>query len=366
MTAGFYSPLPPASTGVADYSAALLAALRKMGRVDVSPERCDVPLYHLGNNELHAGIYRRALQHPGVIVLHDAVLHHFLLGQLDARAYVEEFTYNYGEWNRGTAEELWRARAGSGADFRYFQFPMLKRVAECSRAVIVHNPAAARMVREHAAAACVVEIPFLFEQPALPAADEVTRYRERAGLPRDGFLFGVFGYLRESKRLNTVLEAFARLHADRPQTSLLVAGSFVSSDLERAVTPFLAAPGVVRVPHLSQQDFRLAAGAVDACINLRYPAAGETSAIAIQFMGIGKPVLLTDSEECSRFPEDGCVRVASGIEEADSLWNHLVLLESVREVARAIGRRGAEHIREHHQIEQVAQRYWETLCAHSG
>ena len=44
----------------------------------------------------------------------------------------------------GLAEELWQARAASGADHRYFQFPMLKRVAERSRAVIVHNPAAAR------------------------------------------------------------------------------------------------------------------------------------------------------------------------------------------------------------------------------
>ena len=366
MTVGFYSPLPPARTGVADYSAALLAALRRIGSVDVAPERCDVPLYHLGNNELHAGIYRRALEHPGVIVLHDAVLHHFLLGQLDARAYVEEFTFNYGEWNRGTAEELWRARAASGADHRYFQFPMLKRVAERSRAVIVHNPAAARIVREHAAGACVVEIPFLFEEPAQPVADEVARYRQRVGLAPGSFVFGVFGYLRESKRLGAVLDTFARLHAGEAQTSLLVAGSFVSSDLERAVAPLLAAPGVVRVPHLSKRDFWLASGAVDACINLRYPAAGETSAIAIQFMGIGKPVLVTEAEECSRFPEDGCVRVTPGIEEADSLWNHMVLLRSVPEVGRAIGQRGAGHIREHHQIERIAQLYWDTLCAHSG
>jgi glycosyltransferase involved in cell wall biosynthesis len=366
VTVGFYSPLPPARTGVADYSAALLAALQKIGRVDVCPERCDVPLYHLGNNELHADIYRRALEHPGVVVLHDAVLHHFLLGQLDAHAYVEEFTYNYGEWNRGLAEELWRARAASGADHRYFQFPMLKRVAERARAVIVHNPAAARMVREHAAGACVVEIPFLFEKPVLPATDDVARYRGRVGLPLEGFRFGVFGYLRESKRLGTVLETFARLHADQAHTSLLVAGSFVSTDLEQATRPLMAAPGVVSVPHLSTRDFWLAASAVDACINLRYPTGGETSAIAIQFMGIGKPVLLTESEECSRFPEDACVRVAPGIEEADSLRHHMGLLTSVPEVARAIGERGARHIREHHQIERIAQLYWDTLCAHSG
>ena len=153
MTAGFFSPLPPARTGVADYAAALLAELRRHGRVEVAPERCDVALYHLGNNGLHAEIYRRAIASPGVVVLHDAVLHHFFLGQLSEAAYIDEFVYNYGEWNRGLGRELWRARAGSASDDRYFRYPMLKRVAERSRAVVVHNPAAAAAVTEHAPAA---------------------------------------------------------------------------------------------------------------------------------------------------------------------------------------------------------------------
>ena len=96
MTVGFYSPTPPARTGVADYSAALLAELRRHGRVNMAPDHCDVALYHLGNNALHAEIYRRALDRPGVVTLHDAVLHHFLLGQLDEPGYIEEFVYNYG------------------------------------------------------------------------------------------------------------------------------------------------------------------------------------------------------------------------------------------------------------------------------
>ena len=366
MTVGFYSPLPPARTGVADYSAALLRALQRIGSVEICPERCDAALYHLGNNELHAAIYRRALEHPGIVVLHDAVIHHFLLGQLDRAAYLDEFAYNYGEWNRGLAEELWQGRAASGADHRYFQFPMLKRVAERSRAVIVHNPAAARMVREHAPGACVVEIPFLFEEPALPPADQVERYRQRIGLPHDTFRFGVFGYLRESKRVASVLETFARVHAELPQTSLLIAGSFASSDMQRAVAPLLTMPGVVRAPYLSESDFWLAAGAVDACINLRYPTAGETSAIAVQFMGIGKPVMLTEAEECAPFPEDAIIRITAGVAERESLRYHLGLLISLPEVARAIGERGARHIREHHQIERIARRYWDTLCAHFG
>ena len=58
MTVGFYSPLPPARTGVADYAATLLAELRRHACVELAPARSDVALYHLGNNALHAAIYR--------------------------------------------------------------------------------------------------------------------------------------------------------------------------------------------------------------------------------------------------------------------------------------------------------------------
>jgi glycosyltransferase involved in cell wall biosynthesis len=358
--------MPPARTGVADYAAALAAELRRHGRVKMAPAATpgpgDVALYHLGNNALHAQIYRRALERPGVVTLHDAVLQHFLLGQLDEAAYIEEFVYNYGEWNRGLARELWRARATSATDSRYFGRPMLRRVAERARAVVVHNPAAARMVKEHAPAARVVEIPHLFQMPALAGEDDVARYRRRLGVEPGTFLFGVFGYLRESKRLPAVLEAFADLHRENPRTALLVAGEFVSTDLERAIEPRLRGAGVVRLGYLQEREFWLAAAAVDACINLRYPAAGETSGITIRLMGIGKPVLVTDAAECARFPEDACLRIASGAAERESLRQHMVLLTSISEVARAIGLRGAGHVGAHHRVERIGKQYWDLLC----
>jgi glycosyltransferase involved in cell wall biosynthesis len=352
--------MPPARTGVADYAAALLEGLRTFGNVALG--RGDIPLYQIGNNGLHAEIYRQALARPGVVVLHDAVLHHFLLGQLDEARYIEEFVYNYGEWNRGLARELWHGRAASGADSRYFAYPMLRRIVERARAVVVHNPAAARIVKEHVPGARVAEIPHLFAPP-VPASDaEILRYRQSLGIGPEVFLFGVFGYLRESKRLIAVLEAFREARADRQHAGLLVAGQFVSTDLERAAAPLLRAPGLWRLPHLREQEFWMAAQAVDGCINLKYPAAGETSGIAIRLMGLGKPVMLSDGEECARFPEDGCIRIPADAGERGSLRDHMILLTSMNEVSRAIGRRGAAHIRAHHRVNDVSRRYWQLLC----
>jgi glycosyltransferase involved in cell wall biosynthesis len=362
LTVGFFSPLPPDRTGVADYAASLLAGLRQLGRVDVVPRHCDVGLYHLGNNALHAAAYRRALEHPGVVVLHDAVLNHFLLGQLTEEQYVEEFVYNYGEWNRGLGRDLWRGRANSAGDERYFRYPMLRRILERARAVVAHNPAAARVVKEHAAGARVVEIPHLFAPPSLPGAAEVSRYRQQIGLDPGAFVFGVFGYLRESKRLPSVLQAFAEVHAQNPRTALLIAGEFVSSTYAAAFSDTSAFPAVVRLPYLSEREFWLAASAVDACINLRYPPAGESSGIAVRLMGIGKPLMVTDGEESARIPEDACLRIAHGSAERESLRQHMILLTSISGVADAIGQRGSGHIAAHHRVNQAARQYWDLLC----
>lgn len=364
MTVGFYSPLPPARTGVADYSAALLAALSAGGSVEVNARNADIALYHIGNNQLHSAIYRRALEVPGVVVLHDAVLHHFLLGWLSEREYIREFVYNYGDWAEDQARALWRGRARSAADPVYFRYPMLKRVAECSLAVIVHNPGAAAMLRSHAPDAAIYEIPHLFAGPAAPpAAWDVIRLRQRLEIPGHVFLFSVFGHLRESKRLASVLRAFERV---RPHAAmaLVVAGDFVSKDLERSLGPLVAAnPHIRRVGFTEEPDFWRYAAASDACINLRYPAAGETSGISIRMMGIAKPVLMNGGLETSRFPEAACVRVDAGPGEEEMLAEYMLWLAGRTGDARAIGQRAAEYVCREHAPRRAAELYWDALTA---
>jgi len=364
LKVGFHSPLPPARTGVADYSAALLRALRPLGQVEVNARQADAHLYHLGNNRLHEEIYRRALVVPGVVVLHDAVLHHFLLGTLSENEYVAEFAYNYGAWSEDQARRLWRNRARSAADPQYFRYALLKRVVERSRAMVVHNPGAAQMVREHVPSAVIHEIPMLFEKPAeTPAPSELLRLRQKMGIASRTFVFGVFGHLRESKRLAAVLRAFERVRRALP-IALLVAGDFGSSDLARAVAPFLRPDrGIYHIGFTEEPDFALYTAAAGACINLRYPAAGETSAISIRLMGAGKPVIMTSGLETSRFRETSCLRVDPGVPEEEMLAEYMLLLASSPFDAERIGRSAAAFIGENHAPGRVARAYWQALTA---
>ena len=124
----YFSPLPPEPSGISDYSRELLPYLARWAEVHLYiddyqladkeiawefpvfnyrefPWRrplydYDCTLYHLGNSAVHRYLYPYVSQHPGVVVLHDWVLHHFLAGQaLDyghSGGYVREMTYAMG------------------------------------------------------------------------------------------------------------------------------------------------------------------------------------------------------------------------------------------------------------------------------
>ena len=84
MKVAFFSPLPPAKSGIADYSAALLDHLTHFADVttftdkNFDPKQFDIAVYQLGNNPFHTFAYEAAMEHPGVVVMHEANLHHLI------------------------------------------------------------------------------------------------------------------------------------------------------------------------------------------------------------------------------------------------------------------------------------------------
>jgi len=115
MSIVFLTPLPPTRTGVAHYASMLIPALRRHVDLTVATSNDQLPatnderIYHLGNNAHHAWIYEEAMRMPGVVVLHDVILHHLIvemtLARGDVEGYVDALRANHGEagaaWARG-------------------------------------------------------------------------------------------------------------------------------------------------------------------------------------------------------------------------------------------------------------------------
>ena len=126
MKVAYFSPLPPSTSGIADYSALLLPALERRVEVDVvRPGRtrpvsdADVSLYHVGNDpDAHAWIVDALRRRAGVVVLHDFVVHHLIagatIGRNDGHAYLSAMEREAGAAGRmlgwGVPVATWRAR----------------------------------------------------------------------------------------------------------------------------------------------------------------------------------------------------------------------------------------------------------------
>jgi glycosyltransferase involved in cell wall biosynthesis len=328
------TPLPPTKTGVAHYASMLLPALGVVsasgrplaneGRPEAHTTRdvrafatldgyrradFDEVIYQLGNNPYHEPMYAEAMREPGVVVLHDLVLHHLIvemtLARGDAPGYVAALEANHGAagaaWARGRA-------AGMHTEMANFLMPASVEVANRSKSVIVHNRYAADRLRSLGVTTPihVVPHPYIRETRAF----DRDAIRARLGLTGKRVI-GFFGFLTSAKRAEVVLEAFSR--ANDPSLALLIVGEPAPNiELPRG-------PGIVSTGYVADEDFPTYYAAADRFVNLRYPSAGETSGTLIRALDAGKPVAVSDYAQFAEFPDDCAFKVPLGAGEVERL-----------------------------------------------
>lgn len=361
MRLAFISPLPPSPTGVAEYSASIIRELRRFDSVDAAEsmapaklDEYDARLYQLGNNRLHDGAYEAALRTPGIVELHDATVHHLLLSRLDRAAYVEEFVYNYGEWSRVLAGQMWERRSRAPSEELYFFHPMLRRVLEKAQTVVVHNRGAEARAREANPDVEVVQIPHYVEPAAQLPSEQVAAVRRRFRVPEGGILISSFGYHRPPKRLQSMLLAAEQL--DLPHR-ILIAGDFVSPTYEASLEGLMKKTQAIRLPHVPDEELAGLIAATDVCVNLRWPTAGETSGFAMKLMAAGKPVLVSECDENSDLPGHAVLKIARGINESEMILEALRTLAQRPDLRQAMGSLAREHVLREHSLEKIGAQY---------
>lgn len=331
MRAAYYSPLPPARTGVAHYSAMLLPALSQRLELEVNPARSSAPsIYQLGNNPHHESIYERAMREPGIVVLHDLVLHHLIvettLARGDADAYVEAMRANHGEagaaWARGRA-------AGLHTEMGNFLLPASVEVARRSRAVIVHNHYAADRLRSFGVATPIHVVPHPYVHD--DAVHDRAALRARLGLTTGHRVVGFFGFLTSAKRAEVVLEAFRVARSRDPRLVLLIVGE-PAPNIDVAK---IAGDGVIATGYVADEEFASYYAIADLLVNLRYPSAGETSGTLIRAFDAGKPVAVSDYAQFAELPDTCVTKIPFGGNEVQSLAEFFLREHDVAAAQRA-------------------------------
>jgi glycosyltransferase involved in cell wall biosynthesis len=308
------TPLPPARSGVAHYSSMIVPALGARAFDSLEDYRradFDEVIYQLGNNPHHEVMYAEAMREPGVVVLHDLVLHHLIvemtLARGDADAYIDALRANHGEpgaaWARGRA-------AGLHSEMGNFLLPASVEIAQRSKSVVVHN----RYARERLLSFGVTTPIHVVPHPYVPETRTFDRdaLRARLGFQKGDRVIGFFGFLTSAKRAEVVLEAFHRVHD--PKLKLLIVGE-PAPNIDVAA---LRGDRIVTTGYVADEDFPSYYAAADRFVNLRYPSAGETSGTLIRAFDAGKPVAVSDYAQFAELPDD-CVFKVPFDDEVDRL-----------------------------------------------
>jgi glycosyltransferase involved in cell wall biosynthesis len=370
MKVAYFSPLPPDTSGIADYSALLLPALERYVEVEVvRPGRtrpladADVALYHVGNNpDAHGWIVDALRRRPGVVVLHDFVLHHLVagltIGRKDGHAYLAAMEREAGVPGRLLGYGVLEGRVPPLWEVRPEEFPLAGQILDRATGLIVHSRYVEARAREHGYDGPLWRIP----HPAWPAPEVVPH--ETTGRP----LIGCFGHLNESKRIPQLLRAFTGLRARRPEARLLVVGSEAPGfDLEGRLERLgLPEEGVVREPYVEEERLWRLMASCDAIVLLRAPTMGETSGSAIRALSLGKPLVVSDVGWFAELPDAVALKVpVGGEEEVEALTGAFEQLADP-EVVREMGAAAREYVAEEHDLDGVARRYAAALESAAG
>jgi glycosyltransferase involved in cell wall biosynthesis len=341
MRLAWFTPLPPTRSGIADYSAELLPVLAATHHIDVfvvgpvpqrlpagpdvtatgsGPDQAPAPgspslqfhgahdfvrrhdrspydlvVYQLGNATCHDYMWPYLVRYPGLLVLHDAQLHHSrakaLLDRQRDGDYRAEFAYCHPEVDPAVADLF---VAGFPGSLPYF-WPMLGVAVRASRAVAVHN---ARLARDLGAAFGGV--------PVHVVRMGVRAHEAHGPVPeRDDRLvtFAAFGLVTPEKRVPEILRAAAAVARAGLDFRLVLVGDAAEhydagADIERlGLLDRVTVTGYVDDLTL---DRWLAAA--DVCLCLRWPTSRETSASWLRCLAAGKPTVITALPDLADVP----------------------------------------------------------------
>ena len=366
----YLSPMPPAKTGVATYSKAVLEGLDRIGYTSAGHKLQPIwPLepkhegtipwhtmgvYHLGNNvEFHRDIYRHAIQTPGLVVIHDLALDDFVRGMVAAGDPLGFQAMREGLMN---APKL--ASFEDAVRNEPLRVPFVAHVARRARGIVAHSPFVERYLR---AFGCRTPV-YVAPHPVVESSDAVRAAERRRSVVRAGLesmgmrsLVVVAGDQNEAKLIDRVLAAVARLPED---VHLALVGRRIEGyDLDVVVQGSGLGGRVTVHTDVSDEDFLGWLCAADVAVDLRFPHRGEVSGSLARAMQCGRATIVSGTGTYLDVPSDRVVHVSPGPIAPEELAAAIRRLLEDADPRRGIGDAARAHMAELASSDATAHAY---------
>jgi len=352
----FFTPVPPARTGIATYVSNLLPLLPQEWEIELftdGPEAgpladrpvhqierwearhaaapFDLNVYQVGNNAHHLSTLPFVTQHPGLLVLHDAVLHPAraaaFLADDDIAGYRRALAGSVPQVADSVADVV---AAGLGGPSIYWSFPLCEDLLRASRYTVVHGEMLSGWLAAQVPGANIGSVPFWLPVPEC-SPTKVEEWRDELGASAEAPLLGTFGYIGAEHRVGLILETLGELAEEVPFRLVIVGTADPKLELEGAVSRGPLADRTTLTGRVGDEDFGALLRAVDLGLNLRYPTARAASGPLAQLLSVGTPAVIHDLVHQRDIPWPAVLRVPTGPREEEKAMLRGVLVDWFRD-----------------------------------
>lgn len=370
----YFTLLPPQVSGIADYNQSLVQELAKHVQLelfldDIVPAHpnirenipwhssrdflrfhrqrpFDLIVYHMGNNVLHRRQYRMATTYAGVLMLHDyslrlfAPLANLQFSFLETRDDIEHY---YGlSFPRSVSPERIFLR------LNLLDHPLNERLVEHSLGVVVHSQWSRSHILRRFPDKPVEIVPFGVDRDPRPQIRPREEIRRQYQIAPTAFVVTCAGNLTPTKRLTVILQAFAEIVDHVPEAVLCLVGQATDPQyfyhLHRLVGELRLAGYVRFLGYVGIEELYDVLDMSDVCLNLRWPTLGETSAVLLRMMYLGKPIIVSGVTQFLEFPDTVCWKADVGSAEEMQLMNYLRTLHRSPEVRASLGENAQRYV----------------------
>lgn len=331
----------------------------------------DYVVYNMGDHlYYHLDIYEVMRRTPGIVIIHDFILHNFFRGYYIVHKdstdhYLEKLQELYGQSGMDYGKETFRFTPETGLPVEGMSFPCFEPCLENAVGVVGHSAFSSQSFGKKA----------LCPVTCIPLPHNNYSNSESVGtggpssiLPirKDRLLVASFGMINPNKRYHLILECLGRNKkklAEKIQYVIIGGHDHLPAYFEKLkaiVDQYGLQETVHFTGYLSERVLHEYLSLADICINLRYPAGEGASASLVEAMYFGCPVIASDTGCYSEFPDDCIVKIQPGREE-DLLFDVLHRLIENGTWRKDLSRNSRQYLHENLTPARYAQKFMSFL-----
>lgn len=382
----FLSPLPPDKSGIADYSADLIAELigdydidviaqsavtdpwilancriRSIAWFERHADNFDRIIYHFGNSSFHEHMFALLARFPGVVVLHDfflsGIVNHIEYIGMAPNALVQALYDSHGY-----AALIAQQREGRLASI--WGYPCNHQVLNDAAGVIVHSRYAQQLAQSWYgpdAGKDWVIMPF----PRSLGRPDRQGARKRLGIDDDVSVLCTFGLLGPTKLNDRLLDAWLQTPmAQDTRCRLVFVGQNEPGPYGQALAQAIAQSGcsnrITITGFASREMYLDYLSAADFAVQLRGKSRGETSAAIMDCLAYGVPTVINANGSAAELPDTALVKIDDDFTQ-DMLRDALTQLYQEPGRARDYSGQARNYLTTQHHPYRVGRKYRDAI-----